>query len=64
MVLFYLENMLVNNSVGKAKLMHLTMSVFRSALSAGFFFKHRLTKSVKPSLNIPGGNFGGGSLTM
>ena len=42
----------------------LTINVFKSALSAGFFFKHRSTRSLNSEENTPIGIVGGGSLTI
>lgn len=41
-----------------------TISILKSPLSLGFFFKHLSTKSLKASEKIPAGNVGGGSFTM
>lgn len=40
------------------------ISIFRSALSAGFLIKHFVTKSWKSLVNTPCGSLGGGSFTM
>jgi hypothetical protein len=42
----------------------LTMSVFKSGLSAGFFFRQLSTKFLKLVVKIPAGSLGGGSFTI
>jgi hypothetical protein len=42
----------------------LTMSVFKSGLSAGFFFRQLSTKFLKLAVKIPAGSLGGGSFTI
>lgn len=70
-VLGWFRPMVLHNQPAKStsstsdRLMNVWLiSIFRSALSAGFLIKHFVTKSWKSLVKTPSGSLGGGSFTM